>query len=152
MKKNIFLKTIIIFFMMLITILLMSNNSNAANLTITPSKKTVSPGETFTVTVTLSNGAGYITSGGKTEWLDKSSFSYTVTAGESGSINLSASGVAGDYTTEKDENLSAQSKVEIIASTGNNSGGNSGGTTNTNTNTTPTLSNLGIRPNDFKRI
>lgn len=155
MKKDILIKTIFIIIAMLIIMLLMSIRVNAVSLSITPSKKTVAPNETFTVTVTLTDGAGYITSDGRTEWLDKSSFSYSKTAGASGSVELSASGVAADYKTEADTHVTANASVKI-ASNGSNNGGstNNGGNTNTGnggiTNSAPTLSNLGIRPNDFK--
>lgn len=155
MKKDILIKTIFIIIAMLIIMLLMSIKANAVSLSITPSKKTVSPNETFTVTVTLKDGAGYITAGGRTEWLDNSSFTYSVTAGASGSAELSASGVAADYKTEADTPVTANASVKI-ASNGSNNGGstNNGGNTNTGnggtTDSAPTLSNLGIRPNDFK--
>ena len=155
MKKDILIKTIFIIIAMLIIMLLMSIKANAVSLSITPSKKTVAPNETFTVTVTLKDGAGSITAGGRTEWLDNSSFTYSVTAGASGSVGLSASGVAADYKTEADTPVTAYASVKI-ASNGSNNGGstNNGGNTNTGnrgtTDSAPTLSNLGIRPNDFK--
>lgn len=154
MKKDILIKTIFIIIAMLIIMLLMSIKANAVSLSITPSKKTVAPNETFTVTVTLKDGAGSITAGGRTEWLDNSSFTYSVTAGASGSVDLRASGVAADYKTEADTPVTASASVKI-ASNGPNNGGstNNGGNTNTGnggtTDSAPTLSNLGIRPNDF---
>lgn len=154
MKKDILIKTIFIIIAMLIIMLLMSIKANAVSLSITPSKKTVAPNETFTVTVTLKDGAGSITAGGRTEWLDNSSFTYSVTAGASGSVDLRASGVAADYKTEADTPVTASASVKI-ASNGSNNGGstNNGGNTNTGnggtTDSEPTLSNLGIRPNDF---
>ena len=154
MKKDILIKTIFIIIAMLIIMLLMSIKANAVSLSITPSKKTVAPNETFTVTVTLKDGAGSITAGGRTEWLDNSSFTYSVTAGASGSVDLRASGVAADYKTEADTPVTASASVKI-ASNGSNNGGstNNGGNTNTGnggtTDSAPTLSNLGIRPNDF---
>lgn len=154
MKKDILIKTIFIIIAMLIIMLLMSIKANAVSLSITPSKKTVAPNETFTVTVTLKDGAGSITAGGRTEWLDNSSFTYSVTAGASGSVDLRASGVAADYKTEADTPVTASASVKI-ASNGPNNGGstNNGGNTNTGnggtTDSVPTLSNLGIRPNDF---
>lgn len=154
MKKDILIKTIFIIIAMLIIMLLMSIKANAVSLSITPSKKTVAPNETFTVTVTLKDGAGSITAGGRTEWLDNSSFTYSVTAGTSGSVDLRASGIAADYKTEADTSVTASASVKI-ASNGSNNGGstNNGGNTNTGnggtTDSAPTLSNLGIRPNDF---
>lgn len=122
MKNNILKKLLITLILMTFTILGLTIKSNAASLSIKTSKSTVSPGESFTVTVTLSNGAGYVTSGGQTQWLDNSSFSYTKTAGNSGSISITASGTAADYTTEKDETVSASTTVKIQDK---NSGGSS---------------------------
>lgn len=149
MKKDILIKTIFIIIAMLIIMLLMSIKANAVSLSITPSKKTVAPNETFTVTVTLKDGAGSITAGGRTEWLDNSSFTYSVTAGASGSVGLSASGVAADYKTEADTPVTANASVKI-ASNGSNNGGNTNTGNGGTTDSAPTLSNLGIRPNDFK--
>lgn len=136
MKNNILKKLLITLILMTFTILGLTIKSNAASLSIKTSKSTVSPGESFTVTVTLSNGAGYVTSGGQTQWLDNSSFSYTKTAGNSGSISITASGTAADYSTEKDENVSASTTVKIQDK---NSGGspNNGSPTKKPTTTKP---------------
>lgn len=133
MKNNIVRKLLNILILMIFIILGLTINSNAASLSIKTSKSTVSPGESFTVTVTLSNGAGYVTSGGQTQWLDNSSFSYTKTAGNSGSISITASGTAADYSTEKDENVSASTTVKIQTAS---SGGNTSGGSQNNNNTT----------------
>lgn len=120
MKNSILKKIIIILISMYFILALMTIKSNAASLSIQTSKSSVSPGETFTVTVTLSNGAGYVTSGGQTQWLDNSSFSYTKTAGSSGSVSITASGTAADYTTEQDETVNASKTVKIVQPTSNN--------------------------------
>lgn len=120
MKDNILKKMIIIIISVCFILAIMTVTSNAASLSIQTSKSTVSPGESFTVTVTLSNGAGYVTSGGQTQWLDNSSFSYTKTAGSSGSVSITASGTAADYTTEQDETVNASKTVKIVQPTSNN--------------------------------
>lgn len=130
MKDSILKKMIIIIISVCFILAIMAVTSNAASLSIQTSKSTVSPGESFTVTVTLSNGAGYVTSGGQTQWLDNSSFSYTKTAGSSGSVSITASGTAADYTTEQDESVSASKTVKIVQATSN-----SGGTKKTTTTT-----------------
>ena len=133
--------------------------ANAASLSIKTNKTSVSPGESITVTVTLSNGAGKITSGGQTFWLDNSSYSYNVTAGSSGSVSLSASGVLADYSTEQDQSVSASASVKINTPVATPTPvtpttkptpvpTNNNGNTNTTTEA-PTLSNLGITPHDF---
>lgn len=147
MKKNIFNKIIFIIILNAFILLLLTIKSNAANLSISTSKSTVAPGESFTVTVKLNNGAGYVTSGGQTQWLDNSSFSYTKTAGSSGSVTVTASGTAADYSTEKDQKVSASKTVKIVQPTSNPSGnqggnqgssGNSGGSTSGTSNNKPT--------------
>ena len=75
MKDTIWKKMIFALFLAFGLLLLMSVKSNAATLSISTTKSSVAPGETFTVTVTLSGGAGKVSSGGRTEWLDNSSFS-----------------------------------------------------------------------------
>lgn len=130
MEKSILKKIILIIILNAFIILLLTVKSNAASLSISTSKSTVAPGESFTVTVKLNNGAGYVTSEGQTQWLDNSSFSYTKTAGSSGSVTVTASGTAADYSTEKDQKVSASKTVKIVkptSSSGGNSSGNSGG-------------------------
>ena len=136
---------------MFIIIFCLTLKSHAASLTISTSKSTVAPGESFTVTVKLSNGAGSISSTGHAaQWLDNSSYTYTMTAGSS-NVSISASGTAGDYTTEKNESVGASTVVKVVS---NPQPSNGGGNTNpspsaSNTSSKPTLSNLGIRPYDF---
>lgn len=137
MKKSILNKLVFILISIAFILLLMTIKSNAASLSISTSKSSVSPGGTFTVTVTVSGGAGSVTtsvsngSGGKTDFLDNGSYSFTCTAGNSGTVTISASGIVADYTTEKDESKSASKTVKIVqptSNTGGSSGGSSGGT------------------------
>lgn len=166
MKTNTFKKIKFLLFFVILLFSFLGTKSDAASINISTSKSSVSPGESFTVTVSVSNGAGSVTttvsngSGGMTDFLDNSSYSFTCTAGSSGTVNITASGTVADYTTEQDENPSASASVSIVASSGDsgnsgNSGsgdsgssdsGNSGGGT---TVSAPTLSNLGINPHDF---
>lgn len=119
MNKKILNKIIFTMIATVCVLLLMTVKSNAAKLSISTSKSTVSPGETFTVTVSVSGGAGSVSasvsngSGGKTEFLDNNSFSFSCKAGNSGSVTIKASGVVADYTTEKDESKSATKTVTI---------------------------------------
>lgn len=156
MKKVFLNKIIFIILTAIFVLLLMTLKSNAANLSISTSKSTVSPGETFTVTVSVSGGAGSVTatvsngSGGKTDFLDNSSFSFSCTAGSSGSVTIKANGTVADYTTEKDESKSATKTVTIkqpeqpkpsTPGGGTSSGGsNSGSTNKPNTTTKPSTS------------
>ncbi len=149
MNKKTLYKMFISAFMMFVILLIMKTNSNAASLSISPSKTSVSPGESFTITVSVSGGAGKVNLSASNATLDstslelmlQSSKNVTCTAGTSGTININASGIIADYTTENDETKYASASV-TINSTNNNGGGT---TTSTNAN----LSNLGITPNDF---
>lgn len=147
MKKGFMKKILFVLVVSIFAILLMTIKSDAASLSISTSKSSVAPGGTFTVTVTVSGGAGNITtsvsngSGGKTEFLDNGSYSFTCTAGNSGSVTISASGVVGDYATEKDQNKSASRTVQIVTSNAGGSSNNNkpsggGNTSKPNNNTT----------------
>ena len=113
--KKVLNKIALIFILITIFLIIMTVKANAASLSIITSKSSVAPGESFTVTVTLNNGAGSVTSDGQTQWLDNSSFSYTKTAGSSGSVSLSASGTVADYTTEEDQDVYASATVSIVS-------------------------------------
>lgn len=120
-KKTI--RIIIIICMCLATLLIFQTTSNAATLSISTSKSSVAPGETFTVTVTLNDAAGPIsatTSGGTgsaSQWLENSSFSFSCTAGSSGSVTITASGTVGDFATETDISIGKTKSVSIIQPT-----------------------------------
>ena len=155
MEKRILNKLVLIVFLVASTVLLLTIKSKAASLSITTSKSSVSPGESFTVTVKLNNGAGRVSSGGQTQWLDNSSFSYTKKAGSSGSVTITASGTVADYSTEKDQTVSASKTVKIVSSSSssgsssskkssgssNKSSSNSSKKSNTNTNNNNTSNN-----------
>lgn len=118
-KKS--LKYIVIACITVATMFILTTTSHAAaSLSISTSKSTVSPGENFTVTVTLngaagpvkasvSNGSGALSS----QWLENSSASFSCTAGSSGTVTISASGLVGDFTTGDDVNVSASKSVTI---------------------------------------
>lgn len=96
----------------------------AAGISISTSKSTVKPGESFTVTVSVSNGAGYVSasvsngSGGfGSTWLENGSKSFTCKAGNSGNVTIKTSGTVADFTTEKDESASRSKSVKIQAQT-----------------------------------
>ena len=149
MNRKVLQSIIIIGIISIITIIL-TNTSNAASLSVSASKSSVSPGETFTVTVTLSNGAGPVSatvSGGSgamsKEWLENSSKSFTCTAGSSGTVKITASGTVGDFSTGNDVAVSNSTSVTIVVPTpeptptpkpsNNNSGSSSSGKTTTTT-------------------
>ena len=119
MNKKI-LKSIIMIGISIATMLILSTISNAASLSISTSKSSVSPGEVFTATITLNGGAGPITasvkngSGSGTQFLDGSSMTISCTAGSSGTVTVSASGTVGDYATEQDVKVSNSKSVTIV--------------------------------------
>lgn len=154
--NNIKIKSLVILLGIILTTISLATISEAATLSISTSKSSVSPGETFQVTITLTNGAGYVTSDGQTQWLDNSSFSYTKTAGSSGSVTITATGVVADYTTEQDETVSDSKSVTIVQpvvetppttnnSNGSSSSTNSNGSSSSNTPTTKKSDNSKLK-------
>ena len=149
MSKKVFYRILIIISMVIGFLMVMQIDANASSLSISTSKSTVSPGERFSVTVSVSGGAGYVNLSASNGTLSattidlmlKPSATVTCTAGSSGTVSISASGTIADYTTEVDENKSASKNVSI-------SGNNSGNVSSTASNNAK-LSNLGITPNDF---
>lgn len=120
MNKKIF-RSIIMIGVIIIINLLLTNTSNAS-LTITPSKSTVSPGETFTVTVSVSSDeAGAVTisaSNGSLnqtyiDLMSQASIQISCTAGSSGTISFSASGKVANYSTETEGTQYASASVAI---------------------------------------
>ena len=155
MNKKI-LKSINIIGIIGIITLILTNTSDAASLSVKASKSSVSPGESFTVTVTLSDAAGPVSatvSGGSgslaKEWLENSSKSFTCTAGSSGTVTITASGTVGDFATGNDVTVRNSTSVTIVVPTpqpeptpdpkpSNNTSNNnsSGKSSNNNTSTT----------------
>lgn len=155
MNKKI-LKSIIIIGIIGIMTLILTNTSDAASLSVKASKSSVSPGESFTVTVTLSDAAGPVSatvSGGSgslaKEWLENSSKSFTCTAGSSETVTITASGTVGDFATGNDVTVRNSTSVTIVVPTpqpeptpdpkpSNNTSNNnsSGKSSNNNTSTT----------------
>ena len=153
MNKKI-LKSIIIIGIIGIMTLILTNTSDAASLSVKASKSSVSPGESFTVT--LSDAAGPVSatvSGGSgslaKEWLENSSKSFTCTAGSSGTVTITASGTVGDFATGNDVTVRNSTSVTIVVPTpqpeptpdpkpSNNTSNNnsSGKSSNNNTSTT----------------
>lgn len=157
MKTNL-LKKIIFELAIIIGILFaMTIKSNAASLSISTSKSSVSPGESFTVTVSVSGGAGYVSAtasngSGSMEstFLDNASKSFTCTAGSSGRVTISASGVIADYSTENDEQKSASKTVSIVQPNKNTGGNSNGGSSNGGNTTRKPNTNNSTKPTETK--
>ena len=156
MNKKI-LKSIIIIGIIGIITLILTNTSDAASLSVKASKSSVSPGESFTVTVTLSDAAGPVSatvSGGSgslaKEWLENSSKSFTCTAGSSGTVTITASGTVGDFATGNDVTVRNSTSVTIVVPTpqpeptpapkpSNNTSNNNSSGNSSNNNTSKTV-------------
>lgn len=156
MNKKI-LKSIIIIGIIGIITLILTNTSDAASLSVKASKSSVSPGESFTVTVTLSDAAGPVSatvSGGSgslaKEWLENSSKSFTCTAGSSGTVTITASGTVGDFATGNDVTVRNSTSVTIVVPTpqpeptpapkpSNNTSNNNSSGNSSNNNTSATV-------------
>lgn len=156
MNKKI-LKSIIIIGIIGIITLILTNTSDAASLSVKASKSSVSPGESFTVTVTLSDAAGPVSatvSGGSgslaKEWLENSSKSFTCTAGSSGTVTITASGTVGDFATGNDVTVKNSTSVTIVVPTpqpeptpapkpSNNTSNNNSSGNSSNNNTSKTV-------------
>lgn len=153
------------------------NKVYAASASITPSK-TVEQGSSVTVTGSVTAGAWNLTlSGngqskslvGQTSIVGNQSASTSIsfTASNVGSYTFTLSGDITDFDTDVTTYPKATCVINVVAkqapaastapsgggtsSSGGNSNGGSGnnGSSNTSTETQPTLSNLGINPNDF---
>lgn len=148
MKKFFIKLSIVTFFCIMFLILVQINSNAAVTMSVTPSTTTVEPGKTFSITVKVSGGAGYVnisatnatlsktTSG----WLDNSSETITCTAGNTDgkTISISVKGEIGDFETETDVIKSASTNIKIkkkeevkqtTATTTNNSSTNKQNTT-----------------------
>lgn len=161
----------IIMYVFIAMMFVLTVKAKAASLSVSSSKSSVTPGEEFTVTISASGATGkaFVSVSGGTAskssvWLDPSE-SVNIKAGNSGSVTISVS--AAEKGTRDSMSDSSGGDIQpspasatVSIKSSNNGGSNNGGSTNNggNTNTgnggtidsAPTLSNLGIRPNDFK--
>lgn len=160
----------IIMYVFIAMMFVLTVKAKAASLSVSSSKSSVTPGEEFTVTISASGATGkaFVSVSGGTAskssvWLDPSE-SVNIKAGNSGSVTISVS--AAEKGTRDSMSDSSGGDIQpspasatVSIKSSNNGGSNNGGSTNNggNTNTgnggttdsAPTLSNLGIRPNDF---
>ncbi len=120
MNKKIF-KSILLIGVIIITSLLLTTVSNAT-LTISTSKSTVSPGESFNVTVSVgSNEAGAINLSASNgtlsqtyvDLMSQSSLTISCVAGSSGTITISGSGLVANYASETEGTQKASKSVII---------------------------------------
>lgn len=155
MKRNT-LRQVLIIILFAGLLWILPNIVNAAYISVTPSTKNAKPGQTVQITissdctgkVSLSASNGSVSTG--SIWVEGSA-SATVTVGSSGTTTISVK--ATDMSDSVGNAVSPSGSTSIVISS-NSSTGNNGGKTDTNTGSTTksniaTLSNLGIRPNDF---
>ena len=165
MNKKVFIMISVVVFLILLT-----STSLAASISISSSKSTVSPGETFSVSVTGNDATGRVNvSGGNispsSQWIENNTVSFSVVAPQSGSITITASGEFSDsqgidFTDSKSVTVSViQPQPEPTPEPSQPSTP----TTPTPQPSTPSpttpepavkssvaiLADLGIRPNDF---
>lgn len=152
MKKVIKNSLLILIFIFLINI---CNVSFAAvSMSVTSNKKEVKPGESFTVTIKVNGGEGYVnisaengTVDKKYEWVGNNSLTVNCKAGNSGTVKINVSGTIADSDTANDEQKSGSVTVNI------SNAASSTNSANTNSEATKSkearLKNFGIKPNDF---
>ncbi len=164
MKRNT-LRKIFIIMLFLGFFWIVPNIVNAAYISVTPSTKNAKPGQAVSVTissdcigkVSLSASNGTVSTG--SVWVEGSA-SATVTVGSSGTTTISARAIdmsdsAGNAASPSGSTtitIASSSSSSGSANSSNNNGSNSGVTSNNNSTSksnVATLSNLGIRPNDF---
>lgn len=158
--KNI-VKNIILMLIFIFTINICNNVSLATvSMSVTSNKSEVNPGETFTVTIKVSGGEGYVNISAENgnvdktyEWIGNNSLTVNCTAGSSGTVKINVSGTIADSDTANDEKKSGSVSVNIksanTSNENNSNNGSTGGNTTASKSTEAKLSNLEINPNDF---
>ena len=143
------------------TLFILANmtTSNAASLKIKASKSNAKKGDSVTITVKGSGVVGKIAlsaSGGSISpssiWVENSSSTATLKITGSNNVTVKATPVdASDSTSAEPYTKSTSTTIKVASSSNNSSNNNSNNNKNNNTSTSSdaTLSNLGIRPNDF---
>ncbi len=135
-------KVKLILLFIIIFLMICSVKVLGASISVTPSKSSVSPGESFSVNISASGATGKVSisaSNGSvsnnTLWLEPSG-SITVTAGSSGSVKISVVAVDMSDNSGNEVSPSGSATVSIVTKTvsssgssGGYSGGNSSGTT-----------------------
>ena len=154
--KNIILMLIFIF-----TINICNNVSLATvSMSVTSNKSEVNPGETFTVTIKVSGGEGYVNISAENgnvdktyEWIGNNSLTVNCTAGSSGTVKINVSGTIADSDTANDEKKSGSVSVNIksanTSNENNSNNGSTGGNTTASKSKEARLSKLGIRPKEY---
>ena len=98
MKIN---KNVFIIFGVIFVLAMLTSRSLAASISISSSKTVVNPGEIFTVSVTGNDATGKVNISGGTvtpssKWIENNSVDFSVTAPQTGSVTITASGEFSD--------------------------------------------------------
>lgn len=117
------------------TIIILSTKCFGISISVIPSKTTVSPGQSFSVTIRGNDATGRVSisvSGGTSNtssvWVENNSQTITVTAGSSGTVKISASGKDLSNTSgNADADASNSASVQIVKPSSNSGGSSSGG-------------------------
>lgn len=152
MKIKLRIKLILLFTIVFISIC--SVKVLGASISVGPSKSTVSPGESFSVSISSNGATGKVSISATNGTVSKSSLwlepsgSITVTAGSSGSVRITVVAVDMSDSLGNEVSPSGGATVSIVkpsSNTGGSSGGSTSGgnttkkpTTNNNTTTKPT--------------
>lgn len=151
-------KFLILLLIMILIVYIFMPKSKAASLNILLSKTTANIGDTVNVTINGNGIAGKIAlsvSGNATlsqnsVWVDNSSATASVKINGAGNVTITATPVdVADSTTAQPFTIPSSAIITVNSNSGNNTGGSVTPKPPTKSNVA-TLSNLGIRPNDFK--
>lgn len=149
---------ILIILLFMIAILLIFNIESYATLSVRASKSSIAPGETFSVTVSVSsNEAGAISlsasngtlSSSSIDLMSQSSMTISCTAGNSGSVSIYASGTVANYTTETEGSQSDSTTVTISVPSSSSGGGSS---SSSSSSTTPTTKPVETKKSDDSKL
>lgn len=158
-------KCLILLLVMILLVFIFMPKSNAASLSVLLSKTNANVGDTVNVTINGNGIAGKISlsvSGNATLsqnsiWVDNSSVTVNVKINGTGNVTVTATPVdASDSTTAQPYKTPSSATIQVNSNSGNNSGGQTTNNPNPPNQQPQTksniaiLSNLGIKPNDFK--
>lgn len=145
---------------LLITILismLAINTKSYAGVSVSQSSLSVNAGQSKTISLSASNATGTVTVSSSNlavatvsadNWIeDGKSIPIVITGKSEGSAIITVSGVVSDNNGQEDSNYSKTINVTVVNSSSNQT--NQTNPTNTEKSNIATLSNLGIKPNDF---
>ena len=145
MKIKLRIKLILLFTIVFISIC--SVKVLGASISVSPSKSTVSPGESFSVSISSNGATGKVSISATNGTVSKSSLwlepsgSITVTAGSSGSVRITVVAVDMSDSLGNEVSPSGGATVSIVKPSSNTGGSTGGSTSGGNTTKKPTTNN-----------